>query len=400
MLSTYVGLLLILQNVYFDHFPLLYKLPLEIRRVQGKGIRVAKVTRRLDLVVSLFPGFIFAAAVFLFIVAIWLRFPLVSNPMGDPVILAWALLCVICFCGLVFYTVWMWVYQKEAVVMCNEVLRCEEKLRKVKLTIWTAYLLTPVAAIVTTCIKMDPLLPFFELTLSMIPQLRKIFLYFAFNSKILFQLAMFATRVVCVTVFGYEAFRFMGFCIGMTIVFGNVVISLLSNLAHLMDKLQSAIIHRGLRIHIKFYKVVLIIFQSLEAPMKATASLAIIAGTVAVSGCTFLVVRLHGVNEVYFTLFNSLVIVSSVISTKIILDTLGNLYVTSVKVLLHFRKIEAFPEMGGHWRKLYLKELRYLKAISIPVGLGTARFSRMTQKVKTQILMHMFENCINLLIAF
>ncbi|OXA55138.1 D-alanine--D-alanine ligase [Folsomia candida] len=75
MLSTYVELLLILQNVYFDHFPLLYKLPFVIRRVQGKGIRVAKVTRRFDLVVSLFPGFVFAAAVFLLIVAILLRFP-------------------------------------------------------------------------------------------------------------------------------------------------------------------------------------------------------------------------------------------------------------------------------------------------------------------------------------
>ncbi|OXA55139.1 hypothetical protein Fcan01_11740 [Folsomia candida] len=269
-----------------------------------------------------------------------------------------------------------------------------------KLTIWTAYFFTPVAAIISIFTKIDPLLPFFELTLSMIPPLRKVFLYFAFNSEILFQLAMFATRVVCVTVFGYEAFRFLGFCVGMTIVLGNMTVSLVSNLALLMDRLQSAIIHRGLRIHLKFYKVVLIIFQSLEAPMKLTASLAIIAGTVAVSGCTFLVVRLHGVNEVYFTLFNSLIILGSVISTKIILDTLGNLYVTSVKVLFHFRKIEAFPEMGAHRRKVYLNELRCLKAISIPVGLGMARFSSMTQKVKTQILMHMFENCINLLIAF
>lgn len=132
MLSTYIELLQTLQNLYFDHFPLMYKLPFEIRRTKGNGIRLSKVKRRNDRVVSLFPAFIFASAVFLFIVATRLRTPLVARPMGDAKMWGWFVLGIACFSGLVFYTLWMLVYQSDAIFMCNEIFRWEEELRKGK----------------------------------------------------------------------------------------------------------------------------------------------------------------------------------------------------------------------------------------------------------------------------
>ncbi|OXA37589.1 hypothetical protein Fcan01_27640 [Folsomia candida] len=422
MLSTYIELLQTLQNLYFDHFPLMYKLPFEIRRTKGNGIRLSKVKRRNDRVVSLFPAFIFASAVFLFIVATRLRTPLVARPMGDAKMWGWFVLGIACFSGLVFYTLWMLVYQSDAIFMCNEIFRWEEELRKdssqtkhipvkatllektvllgFKLLVWMYYFVTPIDAAVTTFLTVDPLLPFFEFVLNMIPQLRKLLLFFAFNSEALFYFAMFLVRVGCVTVFLYEGFRLAAFCIGLTILIGKVVVSYLSSVSRLTDTFQENIIQHGLWSHLKIYKVLPIIFQSLEAPMKSTASLAIVAGTVAVSGCTFVVIKLHAVNDVYMTGFCLGVSVSAVILTKIILDTLANLDETSVKVLLQFRRLEILQKMGEPERKIYLKELYYLKPIAIPVGLGTARFSRITNNVKTTILMFMLENSINLLLAF
>lgn len=133
MLTTYVKLLLTLQNIYFDHFPLLYKLPFEFCRTKGNGIHVSKVKRSFDLAVSVFPAFLFAAAVFFFNVAMYLCFPLLRNPMGDVKMWSWGLLAIVCFCGLVFYTLWMLVYKSEAVFMFNEIFRHEEEPRKGKI---------------------------------------------------------------------------------------------------------------------------------------------------------------------------------------------------------------------------------------------------------------------------
>lgn len=269
-----------------------------------------------------------------------------------------------------------------------------------KLTIWTFYLMTPGYATIVTFFGLDPLHPLFNFVLISNPQLRKFILFFAFNSEALLMLGIFTFKVGCVTIFLYEGIRVAGFFIGLVLLMGKMVISYLSSLSHLTDKYKSSIVHRSYRSHLKIYKVLMIIFQSLESPMKSTASLAIIAGMVGVSGCFFVLVKLPAVNEVYFTVACAMISVCGVILTKVILDTLGNLHVTSEKLLLHYKNLEIVLGMRANCKKLYLKEFYCLKAISIPVGLGTARFSKMTYSVKTEILKNMFESTINFLIAF
>lgn len=265
------------------------------------------------------------------------------------------------------------------------------------MTIWAFYIFTPIGTIFITYLNFDPLLPFFEFILSMFPTLRKILLLFALNSETLFTFGMFVTRVVSVTVFAYEAMRIILFGISIVLVWGNVIISLLTSISSLVDRFWRKIILQGFRRHLKFYKVLMIIFHSLD---EATATLALLAATIGISGCMFIAVRLHSVNESYFTGFNLFVSVNSVIWAKIILDMLGNLCMVSVKVLRHFGTIGILRRMGRHENKLYLREVKYLKFLSIPVGLGTARFSSMTQEVKSKILMFMIEQVSNLLMTF
>lgn len=283
---------------------------------------------------------------------------------------------------------------------CENYPSSESILSVFKLLIWTFYTTTPIAAAVTTCLSMDPILPFSKFVLTKLPQLHKILLFFALRSETFLDFYLFVFRLGWATIFIYEGFRVAIFFIALTLLLGKAVISYLSSVSRLTDNIQSDIILRGFKSHLKIYKVLMIIFQSLDAPLKSTISLGIFAGTAAVAGCSFLVVKLHAVNEVYFTWFCVIVCLSVVIWTTIILETFGNLHVTSVKLLYHFRKVEILQEMGGFRRKLYFRELCCLKAITIPFGLGTTRFARMTDKVKTKILVNMFESCINLMVAF
>lgn len=233
-------------------------------------------------------------------------------------------------------------------------------LRLFQLFVWAFYLITPVGSIVATLLEMDPLLPIIGFIFRTIPIFEKLLRFIALNSEEFFNFCVFSFRVGWVTIFLYEGFRVLMFCLGLCIYVGKAVISYLTSISSLTTKFQSNIILRGFRLHLRIYKVLLIIFQSLEAPIKPTTSLGIVASTMAVAGCSFVVIRLHEVNEVYFTVFCGLVSFSAVILTEITLDTLGELNMKAVKLLLHFRKTEILLGMGALRKKLYLKELHFL----------------------------------------
>lgn len=132
MFSTYVKLLWIFHNLYFDKFPFRYKLPLEYVQTKRNGVRLSRTELRFPLVVSFFPAILFAAAVFLFVAGTFLRFPLLKNSMGDVRICSWVLLAIVCFSGFVIYTLWMLVHPTDGIFMLNEIFQCEEELKKCK----------------------------------------------------------------------------------------------------------------------------------------------------------------------------------------------------------------------------------------------------------------------------
>lgn len=266
--------------------------------------------------------------------------------------------------------------------------------------VWTSYLFTPIGAAVTTYARIDSPLPVIELVFKTFPQSKKLLKFISFNSEDFLSFYVFSFRVLGVSIFLYEAFRVFSFCLGLTILVGKAVVSYLMSVSSLTDKYEPNIILRGFKLHLKIYKVLNIIFQSLEGIIKPTTSLGIVAAAVAISGSSFVVIRLHAVNKVYFTGFWGLISFCGIILTEITMDTLGDFNTKSIKLLRRFRKIEILVKMSGLRKKLYFKQLRVLKPISIPAGLGPARFSRITQKVKTTILMYIFEVTVNLLIAF
>lgn len=261
-----------------------------------------------------------------------------------------------------------------------------------KTCIWLAYYFTWVAVLCGIVADVDPYYYIVENLIKIGPISN--FLTNIFGQRQFFQfIALFTARTFINIFVLYESVRLCLFCVVFILVISQVFMAIATPMRIRVDNglsRKDAAIYNGL----------VILMEIIAKQIRTTTSFCIIAVTVVIVSSTFLAVKLHVEQPFYVTGYHAGVAGTTFFLTQLQLRTVSRCNELSKGFISAGKSEKVLVAMGSNDRKLCIMQVKCLKELALQVGLGPINFSRLTVSSKSEVMVYIVEETINMLMAF
>ncbi|XP_035715997.1 uncharacterized protein LOC118439077 isoform X2 [Folsomia candida] len=364
---------------------------------------------------------------FILIACLWAVFITIGTesirPTMDIRIWAWFFLIVLTSCGICIYYLWLVKGRQPSIFWGNEMLQLELDLKKstlqlyriqnqdpttldalillgLKIFVWTGYLFTPMGSLILMVIGVDPTFYIVNYLMNSSPLTTLLLRTFTFNNAILLDSVILVARFVSVTVALYEGERVLFIVLGSVYIIiytADTIVGLLQKTVHInRRRIQIGLFHR----HIKLYVMLQLAVQAVEDIVKVTLSMGIVACMVVLVTMTFVSIRLRHLLPGYLLVFPIFTGVFSFFLGKTLLTKTGGIYKSIVGLLRSFRAVGIMRGMRRSVKQGYVRDVRRLSKLKIPIGIGSAVFATVNQNTNVGLTRLFVEITVNALILF
>lgn len=261
------------------------------------------------------------------------------------------------------------------------------------LCIWIGYLFAWVAIPLGIIADMDPYYYVFENLCT--TELISGILPLIFGQSIFLQfVTLFIVRELLNIFIVYESIRLCLFCVAFVLFAGQAFMTIASQLV-------TQVVEVGLRSKVAhIYNGLVILMQIISKPIRTTAALCLIGVTFVTVFSTFIAVKLQGEMPFYITIFNAGIVITTLVLTQLQLRTVGGCNDLSKSFIAACKSEEVLVPMGKKDRKLCRMEGKCLREMALEVGFGSLKFSRLTASSKSEVMVYIVDETINMLMAF
>lgn len=222
----------------------------------------------------------------------------------------------------------------------------------------------------------------------------------ALNSDFLLRLCIVIGRFWLMTFALYEAERVMAITYGsmyIGIYTAGTLVGLISKIVtNNKRRIQVGLFHR----HITYYTILQIGIQAVERMLKVSLLMEIFAATVGLVSITFVSVRLGHLLPGYLLLCAVFAGCFTFLLAKTVLSKTGRAFKNVMDLWRSFKGVDVLLGMRCGVRQWYLRDVRRLPVLKIPIGIGGIVFATLDENLNVRLSNLFIDLTVNALVSY